>query len=276
MKYVRILLFALLAASIAAFGAAKVKEFSGRNEHVPEISCESGTLELSCSYTEEELFSGVSAYDEEDGNLTDKILVGSFSRFVEQGTCTATYVVFDSANAAATCTRRVHFTDYESPKIRLIEPLVFTEGSGSTDAVRSRLLIADKLDGDLSGTARFSNISTYYDYAGNYSLTVTASNSFGDTVSETLPVHIIDKRLTGLVISLTEPLIYLPVGAAFDPLSYVAGVADLSGNEYSAEDHVTFESDVDTAVPGVYEVYCTAENEGGAAGVTWLTVIVEE
>ncbi len=276
MKYMRILLFALLAVSIAAFGAAKVREFSGRNAHVPEISCESGTLELPCSYTEAELFSGVSAYDEEDGNLTDKILVGSFSRFVEQGTCTVTYVVFDSANAAATCTRKVHFTDYESPKIRLVDPLVFTEGSGSTDAVRSRLLIADKLDGDLSGTARFSNISVYYDYAGNYSLTVTASNSFGDTVSETLPVHIIEKRLTGLVISLTEPIVYVPAGSDFDPEDYVDSVADLPGNEYSVEDHVTFDSDVDTAVPGVYEVCCTAENDGGAVGVTWLTVIVEE
>ncbi len=275
MKYVRFLLFVLLAASIAAFGAAKVKEFSGRNAHVPSISCESGTLELSCGYTEAELLSGVSAYDEEDGNLTDKILVGSFSRFVEQGICTVTYVVFDSANAAATCGRRVHFTDYESPKIRLTEPLVFTEGSGSTDAVRDRLLIEDKLDGNLSGTARFSNISVYYDYAGNYSLTVTASNSFGDTVSETLPVHIVEKRLTGLVISLTEPIVYLPAGSDFDPEAYVSGVADLAGNEYPVKDHVSFESDVDTAVPGVYEVCCTAENAGGAAGVTWLTVIVE-
>lgn len=276
MKYLRILLFALLAVSIAAFGMAKVQELSARNAHVPVIESEDGTLELPCDYTEEELLAGVSAFDEEDGNLTDKILVGSFSRFVEQGTCTVTYVVFDSANAAATCTRKVHFTDYESPRILLSEPLVFTAGNGSTDAVRDRLLIEDKLDGNLAGTARFSNISVYYDYEGSYSLTVTASNSFGDTVSETLPVHIIDKRLTGLIISLSQPVVYIPKGSGFEPMSYVTGVRDLGGIAYTAEDHVTCETDVDTTVPGVYEVRYDASNAGGSVGTTWLTVIVEE
>lgn len=276
MKYLRILLLVLLAASAAAYGAAGVKELSGRNAHLPEISCESGTLELPCDYTEEELLSGVSAFDEEDGNLTDKVLVGSFSRFVEPGTCTVTYVVFDSANAAASCTRRVHFTDYEAPKIRLKEPLVFTEGSGSTDDVRSRLLIEDKLDGDLAGTARFSNISVYYDYAGNYSLTVTAASSFGVTVTETLPVHIVERRMTGLAIGLKEPVVYVKAGGTFEPMDEIASVTDLAGSAYTAEDHVTYESDVDTAVPGVYEVCYTASNGGGSVGVTWLTVIVEE
>lgn len=275
MKYVRILLFALLAVSGAAFGMAKVQEISARNAHVPEIKCESGTLELSTGYTEAELLAGVSAYDEEDGNLTDKILAGSFSRFVEKGSCTVTYVVFDSANAAATCTRKVHFTDYESPRILLSEPLVFTVGSGSTDAVRDRLLIMDSLDGNLAGAARFSNISVYYDYEGSYSLTVTASNSFGDTVSAALPVHIIDKRLTGLSIALSQPIVYVREGSEFDPMSYVTGVTDLGGISYPVEDRVVCESDVDTAAPGVYEVRYEASNGGGSVGVTWLTVIVE-
>ena len=66
MKYLRILLFALLAVSIAAFGVAKVQEISARNAHVPVIESEDGTLELPCDYTEEELLAGVSAFDEED------------------------------------------------------------------------------------------------------------------------------------------------------------------------------------------------------------------
>lgn len=273
MKYVRILLFALLGISAFAFGAAKAKEFSGRNASAPTFTCSSDILELPCDHTEKDLLAGITAHDRD---LTDKILVGAFSRFVGEASCSVAYVVFDSANAAATFNRKVHFTDYEPPKIRLEEPLVFAEGAGSTDLVRDRLVIEDKLDGSLSEAAQFSNISVYYDFAGDYSLTVTATNSFGDVVEETLPVHIIPKREAELSFQLAEPLTYLKVGEAFDPMAGVLNVLDMSGTSYDPASHVTFESDVNTVVPGVYEVHYEAENGGGSRGQTWRTVIVEE
>ena len=41
---------------------------------------------------------GITASDAEDGDLTDQIVAGSFSRFISDGVCSLTYVVFDSAN----------------------------------------------------------------------------------------------------------------------------------------------------------------------------------
>ncbi|MCR5294079.1 MAG: hypothetical protein K6E30_02735 [Lachnospiraceae bacterium] len=276
MKYARILLLLLLGLSAAAFGASKAKEFTEKNANLPVFTCSSDVLELSCDYTDEDLLYGITAYDKEDGDLTDKILVGSFSRFIADASCSVTYVVFDSANAASTYERKVRFNDYVSPRILLSEPLVFTEGSGSTDLVRSRLVINDKLDGSLAQSAQFSNISVYYDYEGDYSLTVTATNSFGDIVEETLPVHIIPKTYSSLTISLSAPKIYLAKGEAFDPMDYVKDVADLSGNSYDPKSHVAAKSDVNTDAPGTYEVFYEAENGGGEKGETWLIVTVEE
>ena len=47
---------------------------------------------------------GVTASDEEDGDLTDQIVAGSFSRFVDPGVTGLTYVVFDSQGQSASLT----------------------------------------------------------------------------------------------------------------------------------------------------------------------------
>lgn len=98
--------------------------------------------------TEEDIMEGLSAHDEEDGDLTGEILLGGLCPGYYAGDRRATYVVFDSANQSAVLTREVEFEDYRSPRFTLSAPLVFLEGA-SGDAI-SNVGAEDVLDGDIS------------------------------------------------------------------------------------------------------------------------------
>ena len=117
MRYIRILVIILFIASLGIYGAARIKEQATEDPTRPGITSDREELEVSTSYEESDLLEGLTAEDEKDGDLTDQIMAGNFSQFIEPGVCNLTYVVFDSSNQAATLTRRVRFTDYEAPKL---------------------------------------------------------------------------------------------------------------------------------------------------------------
>ena len=129
---------------------------------------------------------GLTAEDEKDGDLTDQIMAGNFSQFIEPGVCNLTYVVFDSSNQAATLTRRVRFTDYEAPKFTLTQPLVFAVGTENN--ARSYVHAADQIDGDISSMVKLLESNVDYRTAGDYTIQVEVSNSLGDTTQAELPV----------------------------------------------------------------------------------------
>ena len=205
MKYVRIAVVILLIASLGIYGAGVVREKQGEDPTRPVITSDREVLEIPVSYEEADLLEGLSASDERDGDLTDQILVGEFSQFVEKGVCNVSYVVFDSSNQAATLSRQVRFTDYVSPRITLSEPLVFTEGQ--TESAIERIGASDVLDGDITSLVRQNESDIDYRTAGDYSITVEVTNSFGDLETETLPVHVVEPSRLGLEIGLT-PISY--------------------------------------------------------------------
>ena len=233
-------------------------------------------LEIPCDYTEEQLLEGLSASDGKDGDLTSQIIPGAFSRFIEKGLCNVTYVVFDSSNQPASLTRQVRFTDYHSPRFTLTEPLVFIQQEGSYSDAMARLGAQDMLDGDLSGWITQTDTDVNYQQPGSYTMTVEVSNSFGDTSTAALPVHVVSADQQRAEISLVSSIVYVSVGGTIDPASYVSGATDTMGNEIST-DQVSASSNVDTQTPGCYEIhYELYDDAGSSIGQTWLTVIVEE
>lgn len=119
---------ALVVAAVL-FTFANVSEWMNEDETLPTITADSDTIDVPCAYTTDQLLAGVTASDAKDGDLTGQILVGNFTRFIDPGVCDLNYVVFDSSEHMATLTRRVHFTDYHSPRFALAEPLVFAEST---------------------------------------------------------------------------------------------------------------------------------------------------
>lgn len=271
MKIVKTVLIGIFALSLAVFGVSVVLSFAGRDAAVPEITSDRDVLEIPCSYMQDQLMEGLSAYDEQDGDLTDRIVAGSFSRFVTPGVSSLTYVVFDSADQPASLTRKVHFTDYHPPRFTLSEPLVFREQEGSYTEAMERLSAQDLLDGDLDEWIMQTDTDVNYSRPGRYTMSVEVTNSFGDNAEADLPVHVVTDDRQQVHITLTEGIVYLDQGDPIDPDDYIEEVTDADGAAADIST-VSAESDVDENTPGCYEIHYTAAD---GAGETWLTVIVE-
>ena len=275
MRIVRIILIVVSILSLGIFGISELIRFSGRDTEAPEITSDRDVLEIPCEYTQEQLMEGLSAEDETDGDLTSEIIAGSFSRFINTGECNLTYVVFDSSDQPATLTRKVRFTDYHPPRFTLTEPLVFSEQEGSYTTAMERLGASDQLDGDLKEWITQTDTDVNYQRVGTYTMSVEVSNSFGDTSSAALPVHVVSAENRRVDIALTSGIVYIGAGESLDPSAYISGVTAADGSSLDPS-AVTAESAVDTNTPGCYEVHYQVFDAGGNTGETWLTVIVEE
>ena len=203
---------AALVAAILLFAAAQVNERMNQDDTLPTITADSDTLEVPCAYTTDQLLAGVTASDVKDGDLTSQVLVGNFTRFIDPGVCDLNYVVFDSSEHMATLTRRIHFTDYHSPRFQLSEPLVFAESTTNNTDVRALFSAYDVLDGDLTDWITYVETDAAYNNPGDYTITMEVRNSFGDTVSYAFPIHIYERNTQDFDITLTEPLVYVEQG----------------------------------------------------------------
>ena len=216
MRAIRWILCALLAVTAVLYTATGVMEhFSGTDEG-PVIECGEEIIEVSAHASEAELLAGVTARDAQDGDLTDRIIVGGVSKLIGTDLAKVTCLVFDSDDNMATLTRQVRYTDYRRPTFQLTEPLEFT----STKEARllSRVRVTDAVDGDISDKTQVSTLwATGHDQV--YSATITVTNSMGDFADVEVPVIIRD---TPSAIRLRQQIVYVAVGADFDPMGYVS------------------------------------------------------
>lgn len=266
MKYFKIIVIVLFVAGVGLYAGALAKDKADQDPNRPVITSQKNEIEVPADYTEEQLKEGLSAWDEEDGNLTDQILIGEFSQFIEKGVCNVSYIVFDSANQPATLSRKVRFTGYESPKFTLSSPLVFESGMG-TD-ILGRIGASDMLDGNVSSMVKQTGSDVAYQVPGVYTIHVEVTNSLGDVSSAALPVHIVEP--SAQLLNNKAPLIYLKKGTAFDANTCKSQVTDAHGQPLDPA-KIQVVSNVNINEEGVYEIQLTSE-----AGVTWTTVIVRE
>lgn len=275
MKFVRTIVIILFILAAAAFGISKAVELKNRDTSIPEITSDREVLEIPCDYTEEQLMEGLTACDAKDGDLTAEIVAGNFSRFLSPGLCDLTYVVFDSSNQPGSLTRRVRFTDYHSPDFTLTDPLVFEESEGSYTTVMDQIGASDMLEGDLSDWVIQTDSDANYQKSGDYHVQMEVTNSYGDTSSLSLPVHVVKSGSQSMEIVLSSWIVYLDPGSEIRPADYVTALYNGNGESVGAE-AVSWESGVDTQTPGVYEIHYTVSDGQGHSGETWMTVVVRE
>lgn len=254
MRILRMLTAALLAVTAVLYiGNGLFTRLSGR-EAGPVIECPEEVLEVSIHDGEQVLLTGVTARDDQDGDLTDRVMVGGVSKLIGGDRAKVTCMVFDSDDNMASLVRQVRYTDYRRPRISLKAPLVFANEKEAR--LLEQVEVTDVLDGDLSEKARVSTLWATDD-KGVYSATVLVTNSMGDTAMVDVPVLI---GRSGGGIRLRQQVIYLQQGDAFDPKAALA--SDASG--------VQIHSEVDTAKAGCYWV---RYSRGDALAI--LTVVVE-
>ena len=276
MKIIKLGLLALLILTIA--GSAVKMVLNGKEGgEVPSFTSTKDKITVPCDYSASDLLEGLTASDAEDGDLTEKILVGNFSGFISRGTADLEYVVFDSDGNHETCTREITFDGYKPPQIGFNRPCVFYANAVADGVLRQYISAYDVLDGDISKFVKVTDTDANFKVPGDYTFTAQVENSFGDTVRMEFPVHILDPADKGLAISLGAFVVYVDKGGGFDPEDYLLGVTEGGGGPTVPPESytMTIDSDVNLSKDGMYEVHYSAVSEDGKlTGNTWLIVVV--
>lgn len=296
MKRSYLLIIGLFAVSAVLFAVTQVRERMKTSGEAPVITMDRDSLEVSVNVTDEELLAGVTATDAEDGDLTDQLLVESYSRFLSKGRRTVTIGVADSQGKITEAERTITYTDYRSPVFNLTAPLYLS--IDNCDDPVSLLTASDVMDGDISNKIQISSIaSDYGEKTGDFPIEFKVSNSAGDTETLTTKVTLYDaKEMYGAPeIQLDRYMMYVKEGDSFSPWTYVteatlehvhyvregSQLEAEDGNEDEDGDVLTLSSsdfsisnDVNTNEPGTYEVLYRLEDEDGKLGSTRLLVVV--
>ncbi len=266
MRRLKTLLIIALAITAAAFCAGQLYIHLIADNTPPEIKCESDTVTVHVKDNTAELLRGVTASDDRDGDLTGDIIVSNISNLISNDTARVTYIVFDSSNNMASCTRTVKYSDYSRPSFRLEAPLEYT--IGDPISLTGRLFAEDAVDGDISNAIRVSALDINSTTEGTYYISVQVVNSMGDTAKITLPVILRSAASSAPEIELSSYLVYLQSGSGFNASDYVSSVSGGSTGD------VGISGSVDTSQPGIYHVSYSCSNSGGT-GTAVLTVVVE-
>lgn len=275
----------LIALSMALFIGYRVLDRISTDMTAPEITVDTQQLQVSVSDPKTALLQGVSAKDDRDGSVTDSLVVESVRLADHSGRATVTYAAFDQSGNVAKVQREFQYTDYQRPRFSLSAPLVFSENSGYE--VLDYITVEDAVDGDISHRIRASVQGEQSVYTvGIHDIQLNVTNSLGDSVELVVPVEIYTSATYEAALTLTDYLIYLPVGASFDPEDYLDefsfGRESISlGNGVGRNMSLRTTGSVDTAVPGVYAVtykltYKESEDiDQSFTGYSKLIVVVE-
>ena len=245
--------------------------------NAPIISSDVDEIQIHCQYNTDDLLQGLTAYDVEDGYITERILIGGFSDFTERGVSSLEYAVYDKDGNIAVFNRKVVFSDYAPPWVAMSDPWVFKPAYNAYSIPSLNLAGWDMLDGDISKHILITSNDLNFSEPGKYTASVQLKNSYGDEVNMDLPIHILDPDQNGYTVELSEPLIYAAKGETIRPEQYIAAVR----NEYTSEIipaeeyELTILSYVDTSKDGIYEIqYSAVSYDMVQRGETWLTVVV--
>ena len=293
MKKINIICAAIFLAAAAYLGVYMVQDKAAGQRQKPSIEIAEELVEVSVADGEEALLKGVTASDAEDGDLTDKVIVETVSRFTPDQHRVVTYAVVDSDKMVAHAQRELVYTDYAPIRFSMDKPLSFeTDDTDLAGAVHAR----DCLDGDISGSIRMTSeegIDT--ENPGMYSAELKVTNSAGDTAVLPVTVEIYDANAADRgQIALSDYIVYIPRGTKIDPASYLKSVR-IRGSEYlftkgegtyGAEEagqantigykYVSIENNVNPDVAGNYEIHYAMSGDSKVTGTAVLYVIVTD
>lgn len=277
----RLLIIAIIVFAVTAvcFFAYQLHNRVVRRNAAPVITCASDEIRVSVTASDEELLSGVTAFDLEDGDLTESVIVEGISRFVERGKCTISYAVADSKNKVSTVSRTLYYTDYTPPRFELLSDLVFPNGVSVNPLAYVRAY--DCFDGDI--TNRITMTLTDDENLGSLDtrhVEFRVSNSYGDV--SILPADFsVQERQSASApsLKLSKYIVYMTADELIDPLGYVESIT-LQHKSYAPDEFTlgTLSADTDgfdPGTPGVYRIPIQCEADG-YIGSTALLVVVED
>lgn len=272
MRYLRFGTIFVLIVMLLLTGWTVVQELR-KDTTAPVFSDPLEEVHISISDEPSAMLAQLTATDDRDGNLTDNIRIERISRFGDQNQVDVSFVVFDHAGNMSRHYRTVYYDDYTPPRFTLSEPLVYNEGA--TVSVMDRLKLYDVLEGDISYKVKLEDANVNDSQPGMYEVTLRAVTDHGVDVCVRVPLNVLKNDSLAPKITLSEYLVYVKKGEAFDPTQYITDVHDCNG--YPIDLKLVFVyPQVDTTKAGGGQVRFETTDGLGRKGYTFLTVIVEE
>lgn len=285
----RTIITAFFLCVFAVFAVYRVRMLLVSDNTAPVITAETDTMAASVSTTDEELLAGMTAYDNVDGDVTDTLVIASKSKFIKKGTLRVNYAAFDKSNNVATYTRELTYTDYESPKFSISQPLHWMTGD-SRQNILEHITAQDCIGGDITQQIIYTlgDKRMISDTASVQTLNLQVTNSAGDTALLELEISFDDyNTYYTQAPHLSDYLMYIKVGENPDYRARLDGVwaggitTSFADSGFSADDVQIDSSRVDRSKAGIYPVfYRLSKTRGDGSreilGLARLTVIVEE
>lgn len=275
------MLFVIAAACMVLVGYITMDKLAA-DSVAPEIIVEDREIELSVRDPRELMLQGITAIDDRDGDVTDSLVIESVYGITEDHRVTVSYAAFDSSGNVAKVRRQIRYTDYESPRFTLSQPLVFSQGKNFD--VLNFVGAEDVIEGDIRRRVKATLLSgTSISEEGVHDVQFRVTNSLGETVQLVLPVEVRSDRSDNAVLTLTDYLIYLPQGGTFSRNQYLEALeyqdvsVDLTG-VIPQDVAVRYSGSVNTNTPGVYTMSYTVSYNAGHqeyTGSSRLIVVVE-
>jgi large repetitive protein len=215
---------------------------------------------------------GATAADVCDGDLSSAIAVaGDVVNPNVVGSYLITYNVSDLAgNAAAEVTRTVDVVDSLQPVLALTgsNPMPLECGNPYVEPGATAL---DQCDGDLTSSIVIAG-SVNINLPGNYAIQYEVSDAVGNVATEFRTVQVSDTQPPVISLIGDNPLLLECKDVIIDP---GATAADTCDGDLTAS--ITMSNDIDTAVPGDYEMrYNVTDGTGNAAATVIRTVSVTD
>ena len=213
---------------------------------------------------------GAVAYDNEDGSLTDQIVISGSVNTNYPGNYTIQYVVTDSDGNSTVMNRTVTVTDQTPPVIILQgNSTVSVEVFNSYTELGA--IATDEFDGDLSSSIIIAG-TVNTSIIGVYSIVYSVTDSHGNTASVTRTVIVVDTTPPVIILN-GDSTIYLELGSTYTELGATA--TDNYDGNLSSE--IFLSGSVDTSTEGTYYIsYNVSDSSGNSAASVQRTVVVVE
>lgn len=270
MRVLRIAVLGLFVVATVISGALFIKDKITTDTTIPIITIEEEVLEVELNAKKEDFLKGITASDEKDGDISDKVIIESISKFIEKGVCKVTYAVCDNDNNVATAVRKVRYKNYKSPEFRMTGSPCYSlyEYIDLFDIIS----VNDCIDGNISKDIVITSKDFAGSTAGVFNIEATVTNSKGDTSTLKFPMVVEDRTPGAPVIELKNYLVYTSINKTVDFKQMLLKATD--NNDTDLTQAVRIETNVDFSKEGTYSVHYYVTDEQGSQGHTMLIVVV--
>ena len=211
------------------------------NNNAPTITATDKTIKQGTSIN---LKDGVTAYDNEDGNITSKIVVSGSVDINKAGVYSITYSVTDSSNLKTTKTIKVTVVADERPVINATDKEIIINSSFDPKA---GVTATDKEDGNITNKINVTTNTVNTKTMGTYKVVYEVVDSNKNKTTKEIKVTV--AKDNDPVINATDKEIGL--NSKFDPK---VGVTATDKEDGDLTNKLTVEGSVDTTKLGIYKL----------------------